>query len=159
LLDFVVWRSLKLLQARLGAMANLTAEATALRVDALLSGYAPVSSDGDDQSPQPNSLRSVLHPLLPKDATLGPLASESRAALEASPLDASEAVALWADRCALLATGEPRTALHAVCLLHGEAPDHLPQRLLEAVDRVAPARRLLTSLLDPAFVEAHRAIH
>lgn len=157
--DFIVWRCLKLLQARVGTLAHLSNEAVALRVDALTSAYAEVTGDADLRSAEANRLTTVLRPLLPQDATLGPIALESVRAISQGELQLGDAIALWADRSALLATGEPRTALHAVCLLHGETPETAPGALLAAVGENPAARRLLTSLLDPGVIEAHRSIH
>lgn len=157
--DFIVWRCLKLLQGRVGTLAHLSNEAVALRVDALLSAYTEVNGQADPRSVESNRLTTVLRPLLPSDPSLGPLAAESDHAIAEGGLDLAEAIALWADRSALLATGEPRMALHAVCLLHGETPAASPGALLDAVAEVPAARRLLTSLVDPMVIDAHRSIH
>lgn len=157
--DFVVWRSLKLLQARLGPMAHLTPDAAALRLDALISAYADPGDTLLGADAEPNRLRSLLHPLVPKDATLGPLATASVAELSSTKTEIGDAIALWANRCALLATGDPRLALTAVCLMHGESQTHSPGELVAAAHRQPNARRLLLSLLEPAFIEAHRSIH
>lgn len=157
--DFVVWRSLKLLQARVGAVAHSSPESTALRLDALLSAYTDPADTLVPNASGPNRLRAVLHPLLPKDPTLGALAASSVEELSQSELEVGDAIALWADRSALLATGEPRIALLAVCLMHGETGFTTPAALLDAVARQPSARRLMVSLLDPDFVQAHRSIH
>jgi hypothetical protein len=157
--DFVVWRSLKLLQARVGAVAHLSPEATALRLDALVSAYAEPGNALVADAAGPNRLRAILHPVLPKDTTLNALAASSVDALSNCELEVGDAIALWADRSALLATGEPRIALLAICLMHGETGFSTPAALLEAVSRQPSARRLMASLLSPSFVEAHRSIH
>ncbi len=157
--DFVVWHSLKLLQARVGSFARLSGETARARIEALLGAYVEFGGGLQAQAAESDRLQALLQPLLPKDTTLGPLAKESLAALAQSDMDVQQAVSLWVHRCAMLATGEPRTALHAVCLLHGETPSNSPGALLDAVNRLPAARRLLASLLAPHFVEAHRSIH
>lgn len=157
--DFVVWRALKLLQGRVGAVAHLSPDAAALRLDALLSAYTDPGNSLVAESNAQNRLRPLLHPLLPKDPTLSALAATSVQELTSSELEVGDAIALWADRAAVLATGEPRVALLAVCLRHGETNLGSPSALLEAVGRQPSARRLMASLLSTAFIEAHRSIH
>lgn len=157
--DFVVWRSLKLLQARVGAVAHSSPEATALRLDALLSAYTDTGDTLVPSATGPNRLRALLHPLLPKDATASALAATCVDELAQSELEVGDSIALWADRSALLATGEPRIALLAICLMHGETGFTTPAALLESVARQPSARRLMASLVSPSFVEAHRSIH
>lgn len=157
--DFVVWRALKLLQSRVGAVAHLSPEAAALRLDALLSAYTDPGTSLLAEPNVPNRLRSLLHPLLPKDPTLSTLAAASVEDIASSALEIGDAIALWADRSAVLATGEPRVALLAICLRHGEADLNSPGALLDAVGRQPSARRLMASLLNAPFIEAHRSIH
>lgn len=157
--DFVVWRALKLLQARVGAVAHLSPEAAALRLDALLSAYTDPGHSLIGEANVPNRLRPLLHPLLPKDPALAVLASASVEDITSSELEIGDAIALWADRSAVLATGEPRVALLAICLRHGETNLNSPGALLDAVSRQPSARRLMASLLSAPFIDAHRSIH
>src|SRR5690606_24643834 len=101
--DFIVWRCLKLLQARVGALAHLSPEAFALRLDALVSAYTDPGDTLVADTSGSNSLRGLLHPLLPKDPDLSALAVTSVEDLSRSELEVGDAIALWVDRAAMLA--------------------------------------------------------
>src|SRR5690606_30389833 len=131
---------------------HLSPEAFALRLDALVSAYTDPGDTLVADTSGSNSLRGLLHPLLPKDPDLSALAVTSVEDLSRSELEVGDAIALWVDRAAMLATGEPRIALLAICAMHGETGFTSKGALLEAVARQPSAKRLLASLLNPAFI-------
>ena len=157
-LDFATWRVLKLLQARLGPIAYLPAAALMSHVEALLSAYVDTSQSGL-AAYHVDTLCKRLHPQLRKEAELTSIAQQALDDLDRSELSLSEAIAVWVDRCALLAVGELRAAVHGVAMLHGELPPPRAGGVVELLQRLPEASRLVASMLSPEMAEAHRTIH
>lgn len=157
-LDFIAWRALKTLQAHLGPVAHLPAAALMADVEAVLSAYVDTSGSVVASYHAPH-LCKRLHPQLKREADLEPEARQAWLALEQSELELAPALALWLNRCALLAVGDPHAAVHAIAMLHGELPPPRSNAMVEVLQKVPEARLLVTSLLSRELAEGHRAIH
>lgn len=158
-LDFLCWRSLKLIQARVGILSRLEGPQLLATLEAFLGCFTEPKRT---LAPRPLvvALKRRLQQQLPEsvDDDLPILALDVLDQLGQQPSDVSGAVRRWANRCALLATGDLRAALSAVALLAGHQPTQ-PTPDVQAVLQLDEARDLLDCLFDPQFVEAFQVLH
>lgn len=158
-LDFLCWRSLKLIQARVAVLSRLEGAQLLATLEAFLGCFAKPKRP---LAPRPLvvALQRRLQPQLPEqlDDDFSLLALEALEQLEHQPDDVGSAVRGWANRCALLATGDLRAALSTLCRLADQQLSPTEAGVQSAL-QLAQARDLVDALFDPRFADAYRILH
>lgn len=160
-LDFLAWRCLKVLQAGAGAFVHLTNQDALLYVDALLRCFIDTQDVlvPFEQQLDNRALLRTESASSPEQPSLDVLATQVLEQLVQSELDLGDALRLWVNRSALLATGEPLTGLQYVALSNGELNTTITGDTVAFAARNSEARHLLRSLLADGVATAHRMIH
>src|SRR5690606_25423390 len=106
-LDFLIWRNLKLAQAKAGVFTRLDAAQTKVAVVAFLSCFVDVTLTKDWDTGEFEQVKARVAPLIPPDLDddVPVLALEALQSLAKSGEHLALAARKWANRTALLATG------------------------------------------------------
>jgi hypothetical protein len=155
-LDFLIWRNLKLAQARAGVFTRLDAAQTKVAVVAFLSCFVDVNLAADWDTTEFNQVKARIRPLIPADLDddVPVLALEALHSLAKSGEHLALAARKWANRTALLATGNVTAALSALTRLTGETLASEPlQRQRQLADN-PETRDLVSSVLLQGMAEA-----
>jgi hypothetical protein len=157
-LDFVVWRLLKADQARVGLFIHLEPGRLQTVLLAFLSCFVEVKTPALDQALFETTRQRVASRLSKTlDDDLPVLALDVLTQLREGAPDLSDAVRRWVNRSALLATGDPQSALAALSVLsRGVNAEAAGPGLDTQTAKHPEARDLVASLLDDNFVEAYR---
>jgi hypothetical protein len=155
-LDFLIWRNLKLAQAKAGVFTRLDAAQTKVAVVAFLSCFVDVTLTTDWDTAEFEQVKARVAPLIPSDLDddVPVLALEALHSLAKSGEHLALAARKWANRTALLATGNIQAALSALTRLSGQtlSPDPV-QRLRQLADN-PETRDLVSSTLLSGMGEA-----
>lgn len=156
-LDFLAWRCVKILQAGIGAFVHASNRDALAYFDALLRRYIDTQDllvSADDRV----NLRGHERTSTPAHPELEVLALTVLEQLAQSGMEFGDALRVWVNRSALLATGEPRTALQCIALSNGELNATTTGDAIAFAARNAEARDVLRSLLDQGLATAHKAL-
>ncbi len=158
--DFIVWRSLKLIQARACALARLDGEELNAAVIAFLACFVPTDPSTVATPALYESMSARISPLVPGelDDDIPVLAMEVAGRVVQHSSSLGLAVRKWANRCALLATGDLSSALSALALAHGL--DGLPSDVNQRTGWIAgnqETRDLICSCSNDGFVRSYAA--
>jgi hypothetical protein len=157
-LDFLIWRNLKLAQARAGVFTRLDAAQTKIAVVAFLSCFVDVNLATDWDTAEFDQVKARIRPLIPDDLDddVPVLALEALHSLARSGEHLALAARKWANRTALLATGNVNAALSALTRLTGQtlATDS-SQRQRQLADN-PETRDLVSAVLLPGMAEAFK---
>jgi hypothetical protein len=155
-LDFVAWRCLKIDQARVGLFTQLDSERLQTVLLAFLSCFVEVRMAIPNSALYETTRQRVAQRLSKTlDDDLPVLALEVLTQLREAEPDLTDAVCRWVNRSAMLASGDPKSALIALRTLeHGVrlVDESVPVTSLLGT---AQATDLMTSLLDENFVKAY----
>lgn len=156
-LDFIAWRTLKSDQARVGLFAQLDPKRLETVLLAFLSCFVEVHLSPPDLALFETTRHRVatrLSKTLDDDVPV--LALEVLTQLRDSKPDLSDAVRRWINRSALLATGDPHSALTALAVLASGSVKDSSGSAETLAAKYPECRDVLSSLLDDSFVEAYR---
>lgn len=160
-LDFLIWRSLKLLQARAGVFTRLDAAQSKIATVAFLSCFVDVKLAPEWDVEELARVRARLTPLIPTDLDddVPVLALDALQSLTKSGEHLALAARKWANRTALLATGNINAALSALIRLTGNALSTDPTERTRQLADNPETRDLVASALLPAMGEALAGRH
>jgi predicted Zn-dependent protease len=159
-LDFVAWRALKSDQARVGLFTQLDSERLDTVLLAFLSCFVDVRLAPPDRALFETTRLRVIQ-RLPKDFDddLPVLALEVLNQIREAQPNLADAVCRWVNRSALLACGDPKSALVALDVLEQGAPGAEQISDIKTLLKTPQAMDLLTSMHGPEFVEAYKKTH
>lgn len=154
---FVVVRALKMLLTRASSLLRGNATDVAVLANALFTTFNPsFTPQGVDGRRVADMCRRIA-PALPRnlDPTVGVIALEAAGMLGPHSAQLHAAATAWANRCALLAIGDPNGALDAIAWSKDEdaAPRGSEERAAW-VARHAEARELMTFSVTDGYAEA-----
>jgi tetratricopeptide (TPR) repeat protein len=156
---FLLVRALKLIQARVATLARTVP----IELGPLVAGFLSAISDYQPEGVDPKRLgeakrrikEAMIHPF---DAEVPMLALEVTGSLGNRVSQLATALSAWANRTALLAVGNPLTALRAVALASGaELPTDSAERL-RWIARNPEARDLFVFSVSDQYTEARKRV-
>jgi cellulose synthase operon protein C len=156
---FLLVRALKLIQARAATLARTVP----IELGPLVAGFLSAISDYQPEGVDPKRLGdakkrikdAMIHPF---DAEVPMLALEVTGSLGNRVSQLATALSAWANRTALLAVGNPLTALRAVALASGaELPADDAERL-RWIARNPEARDLFVFSVSDQYIEARKRV-
>jgi hypothetical protein len=156
-LDFLAWRSLKLVQARVGIIERLRGQQLLATLEAFLGCFVD-SKPGLADPRLVEAMRRRLVEHLPKrlDDDLPVLALSVVSDLKERQLALDDAIRRWVNRSALLATGDLRAALHALALKQGVTPPTNGAETIRFLKQSPEGLDLAGVLFDAGFLDACR---
>jgi hypothetical protein len=156
---FLLVRALKLIQARVATLARTVP----IELGPLVAGFLSAISDYQPEGVDPKRVgeaerrikEATIHPF---DAEVPMLALEVTGSLGNRVSQLATALSAWANRTALLAVGNPLTALRAVALASGaELPTDAAERL-RWIARNPEARDLFVFSVSDQYMEARKRV-
>lgn len=155
-LDFLIWRNMKLLQARAGVFTRLDPAQSKLAIVAFLSCFVDVNLATDWDTAEFEQIKARISPLIPADLDddVPILALDALRSLTKSGEHLALAARKWANRTALLATGNINAALSALTRLTGQSLASQPALRLRQLADNPETRDLVGAALLPALANA-----
>lgn len=155
-LDFLIWRNLKLVQARAAVFTRLDPAQTKIAVVAFLSCFVDVNLATDWDQAEFEEVKARISPLVPSDLDddVPVLALDALRSITKSGEHLALAARKWANRTALLATGNINAALSALTRLTGQTLATDPALRLRQLADNPETRDLVSAALLPAMAEA-----
>ncbi len=154
---FVIVRALKLILARASALVRGQPDDVAVLVCALFTALNPKFTPQGADAKKVALVSRRLASALPRsiDPTVGVIALEAAGTLGADAAMLGPSAQAWANRVALLAVGDPSSALDAIAWSKGEpeAPRD-PEARAAWIARTTEARELMTFSVTDAYAEA-----
>jgi lipopolysaccharide biosynthesis regulator YciM len=156
---FLLMRALKLVQARAATLARTVP----IELGPIVAGFLSAISDYQPEGVDPKRLGdarkrikdAIIHPF---DGDVPMLALEVIGSLGNRASQLATALSAWANRTALLAVGNPLTALRAIALSSGaELPTDQTERL-RWIARNPEARDLFVFSMSDQYVEARKRL-
>jgi hypothetical protein len=156
---FLLVRALKLIQARAATLARTVP----IELGPLVAGFLSAISDYQPEGVDPRRLAeakkrikdAMIHPF---DGEVPMLALEVTGSLGNRVSQLATALSSWANRTALLAVGNPLTALRAIALASGaELPTDNAERL-RWIARNPEARDLFVFSMSDQYIEARKRV-
>ena len=156
---FLLVRALKLIQARAATLARTVP----IELGPLVAGFLSAISDYQPEGVDPKRLAeakkrikdAMIHPF---DGEVPMLALEVTGSLGNRVSQLATALSSWANRTALLAVGNPLTALRAIALASGaELPTDNAERL-RWIARNPEARDLFVFSMSDQYIEARKRV-
>ena len=156
---FLLVRALKLIQARAATLARTVP----IELGPLVAGFLSAISDYQPEGVDPKRLGdakrrikdAMIHPF---DAEVPMLALEVSGSLGNRVSQLATALSAWANRTALLAVGNPLTALRAVALASGAELPTDPAERLRWIARNPEARDLFVFSVSDQYMEARKRV-
>lgn len=156
-LDFIAWRCLKTDQARVGLFTQLDPGRLRTVLLAFLSCFVEVRVPMPDAALFDTTRKRIAQRMnISLDDDLPVLALEVLTQLREAEPDLSDAVCRWVNRSALLASGDLDAALLALEVLTEGQPVVKQGRSVQSFLQTPQARDLLSTMCEPAFVQAYR---
>jgi hypothetical protein len=155
-LDFLIWRNMKLLQARAGVFTRLDPAQSKLAIVAFLSCFVDVNLATDWDAAEFEQIKARISPQIPADLEddVPILALDALRSLTKSGEHLALAARKWANRTALLATGNINAALSALTRLTGQSLASQPALRLRQLADNPETRDLVGAALLPALANA-----
>ena len=155
--QFLVLRALKLLRAHASALGRGNPSEVAVLVSAWLKAFNPTWQPQGVTTTALNSIFPRMQAALPRspDPDVPMLALEASATLDGRQATVGFSALAWANRAALLALGDPSTALDAIATaagLEGGAPTDARERAAW-ISRTPEARDLVAFGVTDAFAQ------
>jgi hypothetical protein len=155
-IEFLIWRNLKLAQARAAVFTRLDSAETRMAIVAFLSCFVDVNLANDWDIEELEKVKARISPSIPADLDddVPVLALDALRSLTKSGEHLALAARKWANRTALLATGNINAALSAVIRLSGQTLASEPEQRIRQLADNPETRDLVGSALLPAMGEA-----
>jgi hypothetical protein len=155
-LDFLIWRNLKLIQARAAIFTRLDPGQTKVAIVAFLSCFVDVKLATDWDAVEFDQVKARISLLIPPDLEddVPVLALDALRSLAQSGEHLALSARKWANRTALLATGNINAALSALTRLTGQTLATEPALRARQLADNPETRDLIFVALLPGFVEA-----
>jgi lipopolysaccharide biosynthesis regulator YciM len=156
---FLLVRALKLIQARAATLARTVPIELGPLVAGFLSAISDYEPEGVDQKRFGDAKKRIKDAMIhPFDAEVPMLALEVIGSLGNRVSQLAQALSAWANRAALLAVGNPLTALRAIALASGaELPPDNAERL-RFIARNPEARDLFVFSMSDQYIEARKRV-
>ncbi|HEX6274225.1 MAG TPA: tetratricopeptide repeat protein, partial [Polyangiaceae bacterium] len=156
---FLLVRALKLIQARAATLARTVPIELGPLVAGFLSAISDYQPEGVDQKRFGDAKKRIKDAMIhPFDAEVPMLALEVIGSLGNRVSQLAQALSAWANRTALLAVGNPLTALRAIALASGaELPPDDAERL-RFIARNPEARDLFVFSMSDQYIEARQRL-
>jgi hypothetical protein len=155
-LDFLIWRNLKLIQAKASVFTRLDPTQTKIAVVAFLSCFVDVNLAADWNTVDFERVRARISPLIPADLEddVPVLALDALRSLTRAGEHLALAARKWANRTAMLATGNINAALSALTRLTGQTLATEPALRVRQLADNPETRDLVAAALLPAMADA-----